>query len=155
MTLTDFLLPPQIYHPNHRTFPYLTTHRGYGNRLYLGTEMCAENSIFSSGSIVWNVWTLKICAKQYLREICDWLLCLFVSGTYTVCLNKKETGTNMPIPLKLDKHLNNFGYYLSKGYLLFSMVPRNLGSITSVNENEHFHKRLKIWLCNCTKSFKF
>ncbi len=32
---------------------------------------------------------------------------------YTECLNKKgTTGTNMLISLKLDKHLNNFGYYL-------------------------------------------
>ncbi len=31
---------------------------------------------------------------------------------YTVYLNKKETWTNMPISLKLDKHLNNLGYYL-------------------------------------------
>ncbi len=57
--------------------------------------------------------------------------------TYTLCLNKKETGTNMAILLKLDKHLNNFGYYLLEGYLLFPTVPRNVGSITSVNENEH------------------
>ncbi len=27
---------------------------------------------------------------------------------YTRYLNKKGTGTNMPISLKLDKHLNNF-----------------------------------------------
>ena len=29
---------------------------------------------------------------------------------YTGCPNKKETGTNMLISLKLDRHLNNFGY---------------------------------------------
>ena len=60
---------------------------------------------------------------------------------YTACLNKKETGTNMPISLKFDKHLNNFGYYRLEGYLLFS---RNVGSITPVNENEPFNKRLTI-----------
>ena len=61
---------------------------------------------------------------------------------YTVCLNKKETRTNMPISLKLDKHLNNFGYYLLEGYLLFPTVPRNAGSVTSVNKHEHFKDRL-------------
>ncbi len=56
----------------------------------------------------------------------------------------KETGTNMPVSLKLDKHLNNFGYYLLESYLFFPTVPRNVGSITftSVNEHEHFNKRL-------------
>ncbi len=56
----------------------------------------------------------------------------------TGCPNKKETGTNMPISLKCDRHLNNFGYYLVGGYLLFPTVPRNVhvGSITSVNEHE-------------------
>ena len=47
----------------------------------------------------------------------------------------------MPISLQLDKHLNNFGHYLLEGYLLFPTVPRNVGSITSVNENEHFNKK--------------
>ena len=55
-----------------------------------------------------------------------------------------ETGTHMPISLKLDKHLNNFGYYLFEGYLLFPTVPRNVGSVMSVNENEHFKNRLTI-----------
>ena len=50
----------------------------------------------------------------------------FISIRYTVCL-KKETGTNMPISLKVDKHLNNFGCYLLEGYLLFPTVPRNVG----------------------------
>ncbi len=59
----------------------------------------------------------------------------------------------MSISLKLNRHLNNLGYYLSEGYLLFPTVPRNVGSITSVNEHEHFKDRLTIWLC--TKSFKF
>ena len=31
---------------------------------------------------------------------------------YTGCPNKKETGTNMPIILKLDKHFNIIGHYL-------------------------------------------
>ena len=69
-----------------------------------------------------------------------------------MCLNKKETGTNMPISLKLDNHLNNLGYYLLEGYLLFPTIPRNVGSITSVNGHEHFNKRLTNWLC--TKSFE-
>ncbi len=70
---------------------------------------------------------------------------MFVT-TYTIqgVLIKKETGTNMPISLKLDRHLNNFGWYLLEGYLLFPMVPRNVGSITSVNKHEHFNKRLSI-----------
>ncbi len=85
-----------------------------------------------NGSSCWNYWSWRY---------------------HTVCLNKKETGTNMPISLKLDKYFNNFGYYLLGGYLLFPTVPRNVGSITSVNENEHFNKRLTIWLC--TKSFQF
>ncbi len=63
---------------------------------------------------------------------------------YTGCLNKNETGTNMPISLKLDKHLNNFWYYLLQGYRLFSTVPRNVGSVMSLNENEHFKDRLTI-----------
>ena len=70
---------------------------------------------------------------------------------YTVCLNKKETGTNIPVSLKLDKHLNNFGCYLLRGYLLFSTVPRNVGSISvndmSVNEHKHFKESLTIWIC--------
>ena len=67
----------------------------------------------------------------------NYLLCL-----YTGCPNKKESGTNMPVSLKLDKHLNSCGYYLLEGYLLFTTVPRNVDSITSVNEQEHFNKRL-------------
>ena len=63
---------------------------------------------------------------------------------YTGCPNKKETGTNMPISRKLDRHLNNFGYYLLEGYLLFPTVPRNVGSVMSVNEHEHFKDRLTI-----------
>ncbi len=59
-----------------------------------------------------------------------------------VCLNKKETGTNMPISLKLDKDLNNLVYYLLEG--LFPTVPRNVGYITSVNKYQHFNKRLTI-----------
>ncbi len=54
---------------------------------------------------------------------------------YTGCLNKKETGTN---------HLNRFGYYLLEGYLLFTTVPRNVVSVMSVNEHEHFKDRLTI-----------
>ncbi len=43
----------------------------------------------------------------------------------------------MPVSLKLDKRLNIFGH-LFEGYLLFPTVPRNVGSVTSVNEHEHF-----------------
>ncbi len=50
----------------------------------------------------------------------------------------------MPVSLKLDKHLNIFGHYLLEGYLLFSMVPRNVGSVMSVNEHENFKDRLTI-----------
>ncbi len=53
----------------------------------------------------------------------------------------------MPISLKLDKHLNIFGYYLLEGYLLFPTLPRNVGSVMSVNEHEHFKNRLTIWVC--------
>ena len=53
----------------------------------------------------------------------------------------------MPVSFKLDKHLNNLGYYLLEGYLLFPTVPRNVGSVMSVNEHEHFKDRLTIWLC--------
>ncbi len=63
---------------------------------------------------------------------------------YTGCPNKKETGTNMPVSLKLDKHLNIFVHYLLEGYLLFPMVPRNVGSVMSVNEHEHLKDRLTI-----------
>ena len=63
---------------------------------------------------------------------------------YTGCLNKKETGTNMPVSLKLDKHLNILGHYLLEGYLLFPTVPRNVSSVMSVNEHEHFKDRLTI-----------
>ena len=49
----------------------------------------------------------------------------------------------MSISLKLDKHLNNFGYLL-ESYLLFPMVPRNVGSIMSVTEHEHFTEMLTI-----------
>ncbi len=68
-------------------------------------------------------------------------------STYTGCLNKKESGTNMPVSLKLDKHLNNFAYYLLEGYLLFPTVPRNVGSVMIVNEHEHFKDRMTIWVC--------
>ncbi len=59
--------------------------------------------------------------------------------TYTGCRNKKETGTNMLVSLKLDKHLNIFVHYLLEGYLLFPTVPRNVGSVMS-----HFKDRLTI-----------
>ncbi len=71
--------------------------------------------------------------------------------TYTVCLNKKETGTNRPISLKLDKHLKYFEYYLLEGYLLFPTVPRNVGSITSVNEHKHLNfvpNTKTLWWCS-------
>ncbi len=42
----------------------------------------------------------------------------------------------MPVALKLEKHLNIFGHYLLEGYLFFPMVPRNVGSIMSVNEHD-------------------
>ncbi len=50
----------------------------------------------------------------------------------------------MPITLKLDKHLNILGHYLLEGYLLFPTVPRNVGSVMSVNEHEHFKDKLTI-----------
>ncbi len=65
-------------------------------------------------------------------------------SAYTGCPNKKETGTNMSVSLKLDKHLNNFGHHLLEGYLLFPTVPRNAGSVMSVNEHEDFKNRLTI-----------
>ncbi len=64
--------------------------------------------------------------------------------SFTGCPNKKETGTNMPVSNKFDKHLNHFGYYLLEGYLLFPTVPRNVGSVMSVNEHEHFKDTLTI-----------
>ena len=67
---------------------------------------------------------------------------------YTECLNKKETRRNMPVSLKLDKHLNHFGYYLLAGYLLSPTVP----TVMSVNENDHFKNRFTFWLC--TKMLK-
>ncbi len=70
-----------------------------------------------------------------------------MTSAYKVCPNKKESGTNMPVSLKLDKHLNIFAYYLLEGYLLFPTVPRNAGSVMSVNEHEHFKDRLTSWLC--------
>ncbi len=75
----------------------------------------------------------KICLITYVSEAATTIVqCVF---------NKKETGTNMPISPKLHKHLNNLGYYLLEGYLPFQ---RYVGSITSVNEREHFNKRLTI-----------
>ena len=41
-------------------------------------------------------------------------------------LIKEKPGQTCP-SLKLDRYLNNFGYYLLKGYLLFPTVPRNVG----------------------------
>ncbi len=74
--------------------------------------------------------------------------CIIVDYYYsTGCHNKKETGINMPVSLKLDKLLNIFAHYLLEGYLLFPTVPRNVGSVLSVNEHEHFKDRLKIWIC--------
>ena len=35
----------------------------------------------------------------------------------------------MHVSLKRDKHLNNFGYYLLKGYHFFPTVPKNEGSV--------------------------
>ncbi len=104
----------------------------------------------------------KYCMLQLHLPLLKWFInmyiCIdfFTHATYAVnteCPNKNETGTNMPISLKLDRHLNNFGYYLLEGYLFFPTVPRNVGSITSVNEHGHLNKRLTIWLS--TKSFKF
>ena len=60
---------------------------------------------------------------------------VFKYYSYTGCLNKKETGTNMPVSLKLDKHLNNFEH---------PMVPKNIGSVMSVNEHQHSKDRLTI-----------
>ncbi len=45
------------------------------------------------------------------------------------------------------KHLNIFWYCLLEGYLLFPTVPRNAGSVMSVNEHKHFKDMLTIWLC--------
>ena len=59
---------------------------------------------------------------------------------YTMCLNKKETRTNMPVSQKVDKHLHNFGYYLLEDYALFPTAPRNVGSIMSVNEHNHLKR---------------
>ncbi len=72
------------------------------------------------------------------------LVFIALLSLYTGCPNKKETGTNVPISRKLDKHLTDFWYYLLEHYLLFPKVPRKVGSITSVNEHEHFNKRLII-----------
>ncbi len=66
---------------------------------------------------------------------------------YTGCPNKNKTRWNMPVSLKFDKYLNHFGYYLLEGYLLFPTVPRNVGSVMSVNEHEHFKDTLTIWRC--------
>ncbi len=63
---------------------------------------------------------------------------------YTGCPNKKETETYMPVSLKRDKHVNIFGQYLLEGYLVFPTVPRNVGSVMSGNEHEHFKDRLTI-----------
>ncbi len=51
----------------------------------------------------------------------------------------------MPVSLKIDKYLNNLGYYLLEDYLLFPTVPRKLGSVMSVNENEYFKNRLTLY----------
>ena len=43
----------------------------------------------------------------------------YINMKYVVLLykvSKKETGTNMDVFLKLDKHFNMFGYFLLKGY---------------------------------------
>ena len=76
----------------------------------------------------------------------------------TVCLIiKKETGTDMPISLKFNTHLDNFGYFLLEGYFLFPTVPRNVGSIPSVIMKTSTLTRG--WpfdfVVVCTKSFKF
>ena len=57
--------------------------------------------------------------RKYLKPfVSKYVLFANTSLHYnTGCLNKKETGTNMPVSLKLDKHLNNFGYYLFRGQL--------------------------------------
>ncbi len=71
---------------------------------------------------------------------------------YTVRLNKKEAGQTCPFLWNLTSIiLNNFGYYLWEGYLLFPTVPRNVGSVLSVNEHKHFKEKSTI----CTKSFTF
>ncbi len=51
-------------------------------------------------------------------------------------LNKKETKTNMPVFLKLDKHK----FVLS----VRGLSVLNVGSVMSVNESEHFKNRLTI-----------
>ena len=64
-------------------------------------------------------------------------------------LIKKDTGTNMSVLLNLTSIWINLGrYYLLEGYLLFPTVPRNVGFVMSVNENDHLKNRLTIWLSN-------
>ena len=44
-------------------------------------------------------------------------------NTDTDCLHKNETGTNIPISLKLNKHLNYFRYWLCTKMLRLRLVP--------------------------------
>ena len=67
-----------------------------------------------------------------------------IRGNIQGVLIKRNAGQTWPVSLKLDKHLNHFGYFLLEGYLLFLTVPRNVGSVMSVNENEHLKNSLTI-----------
>ena len=62
-------------------------------------------------------------------------------GHYTVCLKKRKPGQPGHVSLNLDKHCNNFGYYLLESYLLLPMVLRNVGSVTSANDHKHFKRQ--------------
>ncbi len=75
--------------------------------------------------------------------------CIAIKSVIQGVLIKRKAGL---IFLKLDKHFSKFGYYLLEGYLFFPKLPRNVGSVKSVNESEHFKNRLTTWLC--TKMFR-
>ena len=76
------------------------------------------------------------------------MFCLYLVFIQCVLIKRKPGQTCQFLWNLTD----NLRYYLLEGYLPFPAVPRNGGSITSVNKHEHFYKRLTIWLC--TKSFK-
>ncbi len=62
-------------------------------------------------------------------------------------LIKRKPGQTCPFLLNLTSIWIHLCIICLEGSLLFPMVPRYVGSVMSVNKNEHFKNRFTIWLC--------
>ncbi len=114
-------------------------------RLIWVSRLINRETSLNNAKMVYKVsWAIVDSGQRVTVQCSEAVWITTVRVAYTGCLNKKETWTNEPISLKLDKHLSSFGYCLLDGYPVFPTVPRNVGSVMSVNENEHFKNRLTI-----------